>query len=139
MMRPGAVLAIALAVGVAAGCTLVWELGPPSPGFVEHVIFPAGTVLRGPVFGGVRFEVPPAGGVLIGAAEVDHTSLDLGWCPVGNCAIACGIILENSTYGGPAWSYTVDVTFPPGHYYWGPRCDNFGNATFTQPLELVTP
>ena len=135
-------LAVSLAVGIAAGGTLVCELGPPSPGFVEHVIFPAGTVLRSTGSSGFRsvlFTVPPAGGVLVGTAYVDHTSLELAWCPVGQCAFACPAGLLNPTYSGPSWTYTVHDVLAPGQYLWGVVCYEFGNATFTQPLEVVTP
>jgi hypothetical protein len=136
---PRAFLSVSLAIGIAVGVTVIWEFGPPSPGFVERLFFPAGTVV---MYAGyylpVEFVVPPAGGVLVGAANVDHTSLGLGWCRAGQCAISCGFEPPNPTYGGPAWSYSVHARLSPGQYYWGPRCSSFGNATFTQPLELVT-
>jgi hypothetical protein len=136
--------AVALAVGISVGCTLDWELGPLGPGFVEHVIYPAGTTLRfpglafpGPASAG--FEVPSGGGVLVGAANVDHTSLDLGWCRAGLCVTSCWNIPGNFTFSGPAWSYSVHVKLAPGQYYWGAYCVDWGNVTFTQPLEIVTP
>jgi hypothetical protein len=139
MRQPGAVFAVAIAVGVTVGCALVWELGPLHPGFVEHVILPAGTVLRDPGFTAVGFDVPPAGGVLVGAASVDHTSLDFRWWPVGEGTTSCGTSPVNVTYFGPAWSYSVHERLAPGEYLWGVFCYHFGNATFTQPLEIVTP
>ena len=139
MRHRTALLAVALAVGISAGCMLVWELGPPSAGFVEHVIVPAGLVLRGPAIGNISFEVPRAGGVLLGTGQVDHTSLDLNWWEAGQGARACGLIPPHPKYHGPSWTYSVDVTLPPGHYFWGPWCSDLGNVTFTQPLVIVTP
>lgn len=132
-------VAVSLAVGLAVGGTLVWELGPPSPGFVEHVIFPAGTVLRSAGFHPALFTVPPAGGVLVGAAYVDHTSLELRWCPVDECLTTCPLDPLNQTYSGPSWTYSVRDELAPGQYVFGTGCLSFGNATFTQPLEIVTP
>lgn len=137
MRHPSAVLAIALAVGIAVGCALVWEFGPPKPWSVERILFPTGSVLRVPEFQVVSFDVPPAGGVLVGAADVDHTSVSIVVAPEGTF-FHCAPGSPHGYSGGP-WGYSVNESLAAGQYAWGASCFGDGNITVTQPIEVLNP
>jgi hypothetical protein len=102
------------------------------------VLVPAATVLRvGP--GGLAVEpfTIIAPGVLLGAAVVDHTSVNgIGVYPAG-AAIACGLIPYPPTYSGGQWYYSVNQSLAPGSYDWGAVCGGYGNVTVIQSIEIV--
>ncbi len=91
-------------------------------------------------FSGVNFTIPPAGGVIVGAAEVDHTSLrDIEALPAHVFWVCLPRVPANLTYSGPPWSYSINQTLAPGHYGWAPRCGGFANITVTQSIEILNP
>ena len=125
---------VLLVAALVATGLVVWLLPPPAPGSVEQVIYPAGTVLRYPGSPFARFSVPSSGGLLVGAALVDH-SIGIGVFPVGGYT-SCGVPLG---YLGPAWNYTLDYRLSPGAYVFGPVCGGFANLTVTDAIEVVYP
>jgi hypothetical protein len=122
-------------VAVTLCCSISW--GPFATSFRGQVLAPAGALFKvypGSGFAGVTFTVPSEGGVLVGAAEVDH-AMKIGTRPAG----APGVYCPASPYGysGSPWSYTVDQNLTAGEYTWGPFCGGWGNITVTQPIEVL--
>jgi hypothetical protein len=139
MVSPKVVLVVGLALAGISGALIVGFWGHiPRPGSIEQVLIPAGTVLRtqGPTRPTVAFGVPWEGGILVGAAEVDHTSVSLG---VDGGVYGSSDCPAWGHYYGAAWSYSVDRFLVGGHVEWGAFCGGFANITVTQPIELLYP
>ncbi len=128
-----AVTAVVCSIALAGGWATL-----PGAGSVEGVILPQGTILHFPTDRNVPFPVPLGGAILVGAAFVDHQTVNLEALPA-HSVVACPDIPANATYGGPSWWYSVNETLAPGQYYWGAICFDWGNVTITQPLELLYP
>jgi len=78
--------------------------------------------------------VPSEGGVLVGAAEVDHT-MGIGARLVGGPGIYCPA--PPGRYYGNPWSYTANQNLTAGEYTWGVGCGSWGNITVTQSIEVL--
>jgi hypothetical protein len=137
MRHATAVLAIGLALtAVLAGCALAWGATPIRPWSTEEVLYPAGTVLKVPGFTVATFEISAYGGVLVGAAVVDHESIWVEALPAGGILV-CPYF---PGYEGTPWSYAINQTLTAGQeYVWGAVCGGFANITVTQPIELLYP
>jgi len=132
MTRKGVVLTIAVvSIAVAAGVlAVVLTVAPP-----YQVIYSKGTVVRFMGVGqGVDFIVRAGGGILEGAADVDH-SADLGaFLPVAH---SCGDIPPGPDYGGAPWYLTLKEHLDPGKYWFSAWCSAWANMTVTAPIEVV--
>ncbi len=133
MSRPrcALVLGFACLVVVTLCCSIPW--GPFATSFHGQVLVPVGTVLRVPGFTGVAFNVPSEGGVLVGAADVDH-AVGIVVRPAGGPGIYCPA--PPSDYFGSPRTYTADQNLAAGNYTWGPGCGSWGNITVTQSIEM---
>lgn len=140
MRRTSVVFAIGLAAAfVIAGTTFTWAASTPSAlpsGAVEAVLFATGDVIHGLPPTDVNFSVPAEGGVLVGEAWVDHSSVSLGVFLPGHIYM-CPAIPADYT-GGP-WTYTVNESLVAGQYLFGAFCSGLGNATVTQSVEVLYP
>jgi len=142
MTLAGVALAVGLvATAVIAGCAIQWGSGarftPPvgQTGPSGEILAPVGTVFQFPHGPGLYFTVPAEGGILVGAASVDHTAV---LAPLlTNTTYSCWMIPANNTYHGSAWSYSVNQTLEAGSYLWVAMCDGYANVTVTQAFELL--
>ena len=139
MQHQAACIALGVAVGIIIAGVAVTLGGraASAPWSVERVLYPAGTILLVPESPLATFDVPSQGGVLVGSAAVDHTSVTL-WVLPANVSLSIGCPAY-SGYNGTAWTYSVNESLQPGAYEWGAECGGFANVTITQPLELLTP
>jgi hypothetical protein len=88
-----------------------------------------------PGFVDVKFEVPPAGGVLVGTAAVDYPGIFFGAYPVG-LPFGCPAV---PPYFGAPYNYSVNESLGPGEWFWGPMCHTLGNFTVVHPIEVLYP
>jgi len=141
MPDPRLVVAVALALAaVAAGSVLPWAGPARAIGPIEHLLYPAGSVVHYPQASNIEFAVPPEGGELVGAGETDHTSVAVGVVPSG-AVLMCGTTPLNasSPYWGPGVRLSFHEELRPGEYWFGAFCFRMGNFTVTQPIEVVLP
>ncbi len=130
------VLGLAFLVAFTLSLNVFWgPVGPVASRSAGQVLVPAGTVLNIPPFGGVNFTVPSEGGVLVGAAEVDHT-IPLGAFPVGSRFNCPGRNTGVYYFGSPG-SYTANENLTAGAYTWGSYCGSWGNITVTQSIAVL--
>jgi hypothetical protein len=135
MPHPRSVLVLGFACLVVVTLCFIIPWGPWVASPRGQVLVPAGTVLRLPGFENIGFTVPSAGGVLVGSAEADHTSVGrIGAFPVGT-GWACPPP-PTGPWGDP-YSYTADQNLTAGAYTWGAFCGGWGNITVTQSIEVV--
>jgi hypothetical protein len=136
MPRPRSVLVLAFACLIVVTLCFIIPWGPQATSPRGQVLVPALSVLRLPGFRDVNFTVPSEGGVLVGAAEVDHTSVGwIGAFPVGT-GWSCPPLPRG--YSGGPWVYTANQNLTAGTYFWGPDpCGGSGNITVTQSIEVL--